>query len=285
VTRWGPALAATTRPGLTRMLVWYGLPLAGTFALQYIVSFSDRLLLASLSGAAAAGVYSAVYDLTQQTVVVVMMMVNIAAFPLAANALEQRGVEAARAELRMNAEVLFALALPASAGFALLAPNLSHTLLGPEFREAGEHLAPIIALAVLFAGIKAFYFDLAFQLGKTTTRQLWITAVAAVVVTILNLLWIPIYGAEGAAWATVIAFAVALGLSVVWGRTSFALPLPVAAWSRVAVATGVMALVVWPLRGGRGPLLLAAQVGAGCLAYGSAAFLLNVDGVRPRVAE
>lgn len=280
---WRGVGRAQADPSTARTLLAYGWPLAANYGLAYVVNFSDRLLLASLAGVAAAGVYSASYDLTQQTVLVIMMVVNTAAFPLVATALERRGSEAARDQLRVHIEVLLALGLPATVGFAVLAPNLSRTLLGQEFRAGGAVLAPIVAFAVFLAGIKAYYFDLAFQLGRRTTRQPWITAVAAILVTILNLLWIPTYGARGAAWATVAAFVVALGLSVAWGRTSFALPWPAARLGRVVVATAAMAAALLPIRAYEGAMMLGLQVGVGALVYCGAAFALNIGGIRVRV--
>ena len=144
-------------------------------------------------------------------------------------------------------------------------------------------LAPIIALAILLFGIKGFYFDLAFQFGKTTSRQLWISAAAAIVVTILNLLWIPKYGAMGAAWATVVAFALGLLLSAIWGRSSFRLPWPVAAWGRIVLATGVMSVALLPIRGRSGATALLMQLCLGVVVYGGVAFLLDIGGTRRRV--
>src|SRR5690606_22027364 len=66
----------------------YGLPLTITFALTWIISSSDRLLLGWLMDEAAVGVYAVGYDLAQQSLGLLLTIINTAAFPLAVQALE-----------------------------------------------------------------------------------------------------------------------------------------------------------------------------------------------------
>jgi O-antigen/teichoic acid export membrane protein len=84
------------RPGLldlrlVRDLLAYGLPLAVTFALNFIVHSSDRILLGWLISYEAAGTYAAGYDLTQMSLTLLMMVVNLAAYPQIVRSLETEG--------------------------------------------------------------------------------------------------------------------------------------------------------------------------------------------------
>jgi O-antigen/teichoic acid export membrane protein len=132
----------------------------------------------------------------------------------------------------------------------------------------------------LLGGLKAYYFDLAFQLGKRPARQLWITAISAAVVTSLNFWWIPQFGAVGAAWATVIAFAVGLLLSVVWGRSTFALPISWLALGKSVAATSVMAGLLWVLPPSLGLSGTIIKLLAGVVTFAAAAYLLDIAHVR-----
>src|SRR5690606_28651693 len=116
-------------------LVQYGLPLTGIAILSFLIASSDRFILNHLSGIESAGLYSASYDLANQTLGLLMMVVNLAAFPLAMRALEDRGVEAVHAQLRENIIMLLAIALPAATGFILCTPNIAEVVLGEHFRE------------------------------------------------------------------------------------------------------------------------------------------------------
>jgi O-antigen/teichoic acid export membrane protein len=261
-------------------LLVYGLPLSATFILGFVVSSSDRFLLGWFLGAGATGMYAAGYDITKQTLGILMVIVNLAAYPLAIRALEQNGKEAARQQLSHNITLLLTIALPCTAGFALLAPNIALVFLGKAFRDTAVTLIPWIALGSLLAGIKAYYFDLSFQLGRHTIGQVWVAMAAAIANVILNLLWIPRFGLIGAAYATVTAYALGLFLSYALGRSIFKLPLPVRDAAKIAVATLGMSLALVPVVSLRGIWILAGQVTWGAVVFGILLLLFDVGGIR-----
>jgi O-antigen/teichoic acid export membrane protein len=273
------------RPGLWdrqlgRDLLAYGLPLTATFALARVVSSSDRFLLGWFLGSAAAGTYSASYDLAEMTLTLLMMVVNLATYPLIVRSLETEGQEAASDRLQQSGVLLLAVAVPAATGLTVCAPNIAGVVLGAPFREAGAAVVPWIALTAFLAGLKGFYFDLAFQLGRYTLGQVWITLVAAAVNLALNLWWIPVLGLMGAVYASVVAYTVALCLSWRLGRRAFAVPSFPAEAVKILVAAAIMAFLLWPLRGYQGWLMLLLQVGAGCLIYAVALLASDFYGIR-----
>lgn len=270
---------------LFRQLLFYGLPLTATFALKFIVRSSDRFLLGYMVHSEATGLYSVSYDLASNSLGIFMMVVNLAAYPLAVNALEQKGKEAASLQLSKNAILLLTISLPAAAGLALLAPNIAEVFLGKAFREAATGLIPWVALGAFLSGIKSFHFDLSFQLGRYTMGQVWVALVAAVVNVALNLWWIPVFGFIGAAYATVVAYAVGIILSLVMGRRVFVLPWPGKEAGKLVFATGVMVLALLPIENLRGGLQLAAQVSWGTVVFGLLLWLLNVGGMRGYLAR
>ena len=85
--------------GLIKKVLAYGLPLTASYALSAVVNSTDRFMLAGLLNESATGLYVAGQGLTQQTVGVLMMMVNLAAYPIVVNALETGGVQAAGTRL------------------------------------------------------------------------------------------------------------------------------------------------------------------------------------------
>jgi len=269
-------------PGMQRELLLYGLPLTLTCALDFIVSSSDRLLLGALAGVAAAGAYSAGYDLAQQGMTALMMTVNLGAFPMAVRALETGGAAALQAQLKRHAVILLGLALPASVALVVLGPTLASVALGPEFRSAAAELIPIIGVAALAGGLKAYYFDLAFQLGRDTRRQVWVSGAAAIANVALNLALIPRYGVLGSAWATVASFVLGLGLSIGLRPPSLTMPVPWREWRNIAIATVAMAAAIWPLRDLHGPTGLLLASFAGLCVYGGAAVALDIGGIRQK---
>ena len=265
---------------LLSRLLNYGLPLTATFALGFVVSTSDRFLLAGMMGEGAAGLYSAAYDLAQQSLMLLMMVVNLAAYPLAVRALEGRGLEAASRQLRQNGTMLLMVALPGSLGMAMLAPNIASVVFGSDFRTTAEALLPVIAFAALLEGVRAFHFDLAFQLGRRTMTQVWIMFSAASSNLLFNLWWIPKFGVLGAAWATAVAYGVGLLLSICLGKRVFPVIFPWSEAFRLAFATGGMALAILPVLHLKGVVALALQLVLACVAYAILLLTMNIAGSR-----
>jgi len=276
---WRLAFGAPSDESLRRELVRYGLPLAAAFLLDYVVSTSDRLLLGALRSPADAGLYSPAYDLCQQALWALMMVVNLAAYPLAIQAVERGDLPARDQHFRQHFLLLAGLALPAAAGLGVLAPALSG-FLGPRFAPAARSLLPVIAAAILLGGFKSYYFDLSFQLARATRVQLLTVAVAAVVNLWLNLRLIPEFGLQGAAWATLVAYAAGLGLSIGLGRRVLPLPIPWRDLLRIVLATAGMVAVLLPLREMTGAVRAALQVGIGVAVYGILVLALNPGRVR-----
>lgn len=263
-----------------RTILHFGIPLSATFVLDFVINSSDRILLGRLQGTADVGMYAVSYDLTQQGLYALMVVLYLAAFPLAVHALESGGTVAAQAVLRRHAALLVSIALPAAVGLIILSGNVASVILGAQFRGASEQLIPLIAVAAFLAGMKAFYFDLSFQLGRLTYLQLWVSGSAAALNVVLNLWWIPSMGMAGAAYATITSFGVGLTLSIWLGRRAFPLPAPFGQWSRIVAATAMMAAAVMAVAAFRGPLALIGQTGLGVAVYGCAAILLDINGVR-----
>lgn len=282
---WKPWIKALTQPSnrLFVSFLKYGMPLTATFALGYVISTSDRFIIAYFLDETAAGLYSAAYDLGSHTLTILLSTINLAAYPLAVRALEQHGVAAAQVQLRRNAILLLSIGLPSIAGFMLLSSHIADIILGADFREEAESLLPWVAISVLFAGFRAYYFDLAFQLGRRTIIQTWIVAVAAGTNLVLNILLIPDFGLMGAAYATAIAYGLALLLSAFISSKYFQLPLPWQDASKILLSTILMALVLSPTLAYSGLIVLLGQVVLGMITFGSAMLATDVGGYRSEV--
>ena len=265
-----------------KKLLTYGLPLTATFALNFVVSSSDRIMLGWLKSTEAAGLYAVGYDLAQQSLVMLMMVVNLAAYPLAVWSLEEKGVQAAQTQLKQNCTLLLAIAMPAAAGLVILAPNIAHVILGESFRQSAARIIPLISLGAFLMGFKAYYFDLSFQLGQHTQSQTLIALISASVNILLNFWWIPKFGIYGAAYATIIAYALGLTLSVVLGRSIFRLPIPVVDMIKLGIATIIMSLALWPVAQFKGAGALVGQIFIGVAIYGAILVVFDILAVRTK---
>ena len=209
-----------------------------------------------------------------------MMIVNLAAYPLVIKALETEGVKAAQKQLDQNTILLFFIGLPATAGLILLSPDITSVFLGASFREAGGIIFSLICVAVFIQSIKTYYFDLAFELGKKTLFQIWPVLIAGVINIILNFLLIPQFGIKGSAYASIIAYIVAIMMSWSIGKKAFPLTFPGRNVAKLFIATFGMALCLYPLYNVNGVLWMFLKVGIGGIVYGLLVYVLNVANCR-----
>src|SRR5690606_15926427 len=156
-------------------------------------------------------------------------------------------------------KLMLLIGLPAATGLAVLAPNVASVLVGADFERAATAIIPGIAAAALLAGLKAFYFDLAFQLRGNIIKQVWVLLATAVLNVGLNFWFIPPIGLLGAVYSTVAAQAFALVLSWWLGRGSLRIPLPDRSSLPIFVATVGMLAALLLVRGWTGPLWLVLQ--------------------------
>lgn len=260
----------------------YGLPLAITFSLGWVIDSSDRMLLAWLVNEGATGVYSAGYDLAQQSLGLMLVVVNTAAYPLVIRQLADHGEAAASEQLRLNGELIITLALAGAGGLIVLAPVIVDTVFGESFRSDALIVLPWIAAAAAVAGIKAFYLDIAFQLARQTRWQVYTSIVAAVANVLLNLLLIPHYGILGAAWATLVAFVLAAVASGCLGVRVFPMPALLPLLSRGLAVAVLASFGAWlVMQAGLATLLtLILGIAVGGTLGLTGALMMNVAGIR-----
>jgi O-antigen/teichoic acid export membrane protein len=225
----------------------YGLPLAITFALVWVTSSADRIIIGWLLGVSSVGQYAVGYDLAQHSLGLLLTIVNTAAMPLVIRLLEKEGESAASCQMKHNGELLFALAMAGAAGMIAIGPLIIELFVGRDFRAGALEVFPWIALTAAVIGIKSFHFDIAFHLSKQSRWLVVTSGSAALMSVLLNFLLIPRYGIVGAAWASLVGFSLATIASALLGTRVFPMPraLPMLAKGLlVAVPTWLTAWLV-----------------------------------------
>lgn len=265
---------------IVNQLLTYGMPLSITVALTFVIQSSDRMLIALMLGTDSAGLYSVGYDIAQQSLGLLMSIASLAGYPMIVHSLERDGLNLVRKKIERYGTILFAIAIPATMALAVLAPNIAMVFVGEEFRVSTRDLVPLIAFGVLLSGIKSFYFDLSFQLGKKTSVQIWIALIAAILNVVLNIHWIPIFGIVGSAYATIASYGIGIILSILFGMRVFKLPLWNSSWFSIVNASTLMAFFLWVMPSNEGWIALIGQVGLGILFYLIYIFIFNVGGMR-----
>ncbi len=189
----------------TMDLLRFGLPYRITEAGTFVLTYVDRYVLAALQGLTITGVYSLAYQFG-----FVLAYLATTPFMLAWDPQRFQLVERPRAErdaaYDRGFRMLTVLAVTMAVGIALfVTPTL--TIISDAEYHGASPLVPVILCAYLFqAWSRTFEFNI-----QVAERTLWVTAgtwVSVVVIVGLYALCIPVWGAMGAAVATLVAFAV-----------------------------------------------------------------------------
>jgi len=167
-----------------RELFCYGFPLALSGAIGQIYFSGVRIFIGYWYGAYEAGVYSAVYDLVQRSMVVYMQVINSASFPLIRRCWDSGRRDDVERLLRSN---FFLLVYPTT--FWLIFVYLSWPYLN-DFLSLGElqgyaELVLMIGLGVLLNRLKTFHIDYVFHLSISPREVLFNALVSSFSLIIL----------------------------------------------------------------------------------------------------
>lgn len=257
-------------------LTKYGLPLIISGGMAYIMQSIDRVMIGSIMGETAAGIYSVTFDFALQTVGMLMLVVNLSALPLVIRKLENEGVDSAQKQLTQNYQLLLAISLPAVLGLTILSTNITSVVLGSGYKEQATMILPIISFAMLFQGLKAYYTDNSYQLGGTTYKQAFPVIIGILTNVLLNLFLLPKLGLIGAALSSLIAYFISLLANWFIAKRIFYLPFPVIETLKIVGASFVMASVLFILQNQTGLLSLIFQISVGIIVYAVLFILLNI---------
>jgi O-antigen/teichoic acid export membrane protein len=186
-----------------------GWPLLCSGLLVVVTMHCDRLLLVRLSGETAAGIYAAAVRLTE---LMHVLPVALGAAILPRLALLHASDHTGYLRVARKAGVMVVAMTGVMAGAcSVLAPWAIPTLLGEDYRASAE-VWRVQVWTLVFIAIVSIRSRLWVVEGKTR----WILAISAVtaVANVAGNLWlIPIWGALGAAWSGLIAWAAS---ALVW---------------------------------------------------------------------
>lgn len=194
----------------TRDLLRYGVPMIGTWLAAFISTYADRYFLQATGNTAAVGLYSLAYTfgfvLTVLGQVPFMQVWESKRFEIAK--LDNRDAYLAKGFVYLNL-----LLITVAVGIALFVGDLLRIMAAPAFFSAAQ-IVPVILIAYVFQA-----WTNAVETGILVRERTGLLSlanwIAAAVALVLYAVLIPRWLGLGAAIATVVAFAVRLGV-VYW---------------------------------------------------------------------
>ncbi|MGX1982290.1 O-antigen/teichoic acid export membrane protein [Thermolongibacillus altinsuensis] len=268
--------------GINRNLLYYGAPLTITFLLSFIISTSDRFIIQYILGVEAVGIYSIAYDLVTQVLTMIFMIINLAAYPIIIKEIESKPLSEVKERINQYGLISFGVMFPSVTGFIMLSPFIAELILGDTSNnEVKVSILKWIAFSTLIMGIKSYFVDFSYQLGKKTYLQIWSSLVAALSNIILNFLLIPKYKVMGAVYATVFSYILGLIISIVIGQKVFSLKIDIKEITKIIFASVILifSLYITPFDSVN-LLNFVINILIGILAYSVVVIYLNIGNIR-----
>ena len=255
---------------LLREWFWKGLPFALTFVLTILYFRIDQPLIAAFKGLGQAGLYAAAYKPIESLLFVPITFLSIV-FPVLSVYYRERRADLLEAVSRFYKGLLL-MGWPVSMGIFVLAHPLTPLLLGRGFL-ASEPALRVLALALGIAFVNNAFIG-ALNASDHQSSFTWAAGWSVVANLALNLALIPLFGYQGASWATVLTELV-LGAAgwILTARYVGRIPVLQLSW-RILLAGVIMGAAIYPLSSLEG-IKVAIPIVAGAVVYAAFVLLLR----------
>jgi O-antigen/teichoic acid export membrane protein len=212
-------------------MMGFGLPLIFSNLALFTLNFADRFFLKAFQSLDVVGIYAVGYKFGYM----LNYLIHQPFFVMWQGRMYEIHKQPDHRVIFGQIFILYSLLLTyAGLALAIFSPEIVHFMVGPSFSQSAQ-VIPVVTLAYVFCGIG--YFN---QLGmflSHRTRIIGILSIGAAVLNLgLNYVLIQKAGMMGAAWATLVSFAVMAVASFICSQRVYRLPL---AGGRAMMALGV----------------------------------------------
>jgi len=196
----------------------YGFPLTGLFIFDYILTFSDRLLIGHYLGSEMVGMYGANYDLIKMMVLFGMVIQGYIIYPELNKTFEKNNIIEVKKLMTFNLNIFATVFLPLCIFIIYFNDSISSLFIGNQFTRQSSELIPIFSIIFLLWGVKIHHFDYIFQLKEKTSVSMYILFFGSLINLILNFILIPRIELIGASYATLSSYFMILLVSFIISR-------------------------------------------------------------------
>lgn len=226
---------------LIRESLTFGAPLIVYELSSLALDSGDRLIVQRFLGDHQLGLYSAAYGVSGYLQDTVMTPLNLAIFPIYMRLWNEEGREATQRFLSKTLSWFIVAALFLSGAAALCSREALIVLASMRFAGA-ERLLSILIPALMVYALHIF-FNVGLILEKRTAMLAVIAVASAAINIVANLYWVPRFQLTGAAFATLLSYAVMVAALVVVNHRI----LPLTPRFSLVLSAVVATLLAYPL--------------------------------------
>ncbi len=216
---------------VTKSMLKYAVPLIPNTVLWWITNVSDRYIVSWTCGESYTGLYAAAYKIP--SLVILMSGIFMDAWQISA-VTEEKG----RNRFYTKVTSLYTAFLFVMASGVILVTRIVPRFLFAESYYVAWRYIPLLTVTVVFTCLVNFLGSI-YMVEKKSVRSLLTALLSAVINIVLNLLWIPKYGVNGAAAATLVCYLVVFAVRLVDTRRYIRIE-----WQfhRLVLCTGIVLL-------------------------------------------
>lgn len=189
-------------PKIRSIMIRYSIPMIPTTIMWWITSVSDRFIVTYMMGEGANGIYSVANKLP--TIITIISGIFSQAWQISAVSENNSKSRARFYEVVFN--TYQSIVYVSAAGILLLIKPVTQVYYGFAYLESYK-CTPFLVLSVVFCCFVTFLGSV-YVATKRTKRSLVTTTVGAVMNIVLNILLIPVWGLNGAAFSTFVSYLV-----------------------------------------------------------------------------
>lgn len=235
----------TNTAKLTKEMAKYSFPLVAGNLAAWILSLSDRYILELYRGAHEVGIYSASYNISAHSIMLLASLFMLASSPIMINIWENKGEGKSTEFVNKLTRYYLIVCIPAVVGLSALAKPVIDILTGEEYLM-GYQVIPFVTLGALFLGLQQ-RFQAGFLFYKKTGFIAFSIVTSGLLNLGLNFLLIPKYGYMAAALTTLVSYAFLLFLMIITSRRFFVWEFPFKTLVKVSLASAIMGIIVYPI--------------------------------------
>jgi len=233
---------------LAKEMARYSFPIVAGNIAAWALSLSDRFILKIFRGSLEVGIYSASYNISDRSIMLVASLFMLASDPILMHIFEHDGISRAKEFITTVTKYYLIVCVPLVVGISLLSKPLVRIMTGEQY-YTGYRIFPFVLAGVLLLGLQKRFND--GLLIKKKTQYIAVAIVSAGLLNVLlNFVFIPKYGFFAAAITTLISYVFLLFLMILFSRRFIVWSFPAKSFFHVLIATAIMGVVVYFLSSG-----------------------------------
>jgi len=197
--------------------VRYGLPTLPMVVSIWALASLDRYMIALFYDTTAVGFYDPAYTMGQSLPFLITGVLSFTLTPHLSKMFDSGNIIEVRKTMSFMAKLAMAINVPFILGGMLLARPVLELFSTELIAANGYRVLPLIAIGVTFHCFKVILSQ-TWKIRKKTHKLAVSYSSAALMNILLNYFLIPVYGIEGAAIATLLAYGIDLLITVLWLR-------------------------------------------------------------------